>query len=85
MSRLRSGFLCFAAAIVAATVLLPRFASAQSVTGTIAGTVTDPQGQVIPGASVTVIAEATNESRVVVTDTKGDFPLSPSPPPLDIR
>ncbi len=73
MSRLRSGFLCFAAALVAATVLLPRFASAQSVTGTIAGTVTDPQGQVIPGATVTVIAEATNESRAVVTDTKGDF------------
>jgi hypothetical protein len=73
MSRLRSGFLCFAAATVAATVLLPRFASAQSVTGTIAGTVTDPQGQVIPGATVTVIAEATNESRAVVTDTKGDF------------
>ena len=73
MSRLRSGFLCFAAAMAAATVLLPRFASAQSVTGTIAGTVTDPQGQVIPGAPVTVIAEATNESRVVVSDTKGDF------------
>jgi len=54
MSRLRSGFLCVL--LVAGAVLLPRFVSAQAVTGTISGTITDAQGQVIPGATVAVVA-----------------------------
>jgi hypothetical protein len=73
MLRLRSGArLCLLAAVVAA-VLLPDPASAQAVTGTISGTVVDPQGQVIPGATATVTNEATNEARVAVSDVRGDF------------
>ena len=46
---------------------------AQDVTGTIAGTVTDEQDQVLPGASVTAVHERTNQTRVAVTDTRGNF------------
>jgi hypothetical protein len=72
MSTLRSGF---PALLLVATIaaFCPRLASAQAVTGTISGTITDSQGQVIPGATVTVIAEATNEPRVVISDGRGDF------------
>jgi hypothetical protein len=74
MSRLRSGFLF--ALLVTGAVVLPRFVFAQAVTGTISGTITDSQGQVIPGATVTVVAEATSESREAVSDSKGDFQVT---------
>jgi len=74
MSRLRSGFVCML--LVAGAILLPRVAFAQTVTGTISGTITDAQGQVIPGATVTVVAEATSESRDTVSDSKGDFQVT---------
>ena len=62
--------------LVAGAVLLPRFVFAQAVTGTISGTITDAQGQVIPGATVAVVAEATSESREAVSDSKGDFQVT---------
>jgi hypothetical protein len=67
--------LCLLAAVVVA-VLLPRPATGQAVTGTIAGTVVDPQGQVIPGATVTVTNEANNDARLAVTDVRGDFQVT---------
>jgi hypothetical protein len=73
MSRLRSGFRSLLLVAALGAELLPRPAFAQAVTGTISGTVTDSQNQVIPGATVTIIAEATNEPRVVVSDSRGDF------------
>lgn len=60
----------------AAVLLLPMLAAAQAVTGTIGGTVADAQGQVVPGATVTVLSERTGDSRVVVSDGKGDFQVS---------
>jgi hypothetical protein len=73
MPSLRSGARrCWHLALVAA-VLLSGSASAQTVTGTISGTVVDQQGQIIPGATVTVVNEATNDTRVVVSDTQGNF------------
>jgi hypothetical protein len=74
MSRLRSGFIFVL--LVAGAALPPRLVAAQTVTGTISGTITDTQGQVIPGATVTVVAEATSESRDVVSDSKGDFQVT---------
>ncbi|MDQ3348660.1 MAG: carboxypeptidase regulatory-like domain-containing protein [Acidobacteriota bacterium] len=62
--------------IVIVALLLPHLVSAQAVTGTISGTVADPQGQVIPGATITVISEANNDSRVAVSDDKGDFQVT---------
>jgi hypothetical protein len=56
-----------------AVTLLPHSAFAQAVNGSIAGSVVDPQKQVLPGATVTVINEATNDARVTVTDGSGNF------------
>src|SRR5687768_11846265 len=73
MSISRSGALrCLCVALVAA-VLLPSPTRAQTVTGSMSGTVVDQQGQVIPGATVTVINEATNDTRVAVSDAQGNF------------
>src|SRR5437763_3188092 len=49
---------------------------AQSVTGSISGTVTDSAGGVIPNASVTIIHEQTGDSRNVITNEEGRFLFS---------
>mgnify|MGYP003694561037 CR=1 FL=1 len=60
MPSLRSGAgRCFYAAVVARGCCCRGRAFAQAVTGTMSGTVVDPQGQVVPGATVTVVNEAT--------------------------
>ncbi|PYS51671.1 MAG: hypothetical protein DMF68_03570 [Acidobacteria bacterium] len=46
---------------------------AQTITGSISGTVTDASGSVIPGATVTIISEKTNESRNINTNSEGRF------------
>ena len=74
MFRLRSGFVFVL--LVAGAMAWPQFVAAQANTGTISGTITDSQGQVIPGATVTVIAEATDESREATSDSKGDFQVT---------
>jgi hypothetical protein len=63
-----------------AMILVPVSVAGQAVTGTIAGTVVDQQGSVIPGAAVTVINEATGDTRAVVTDGRGDFQVTPLQP-----
>jgi hypothetical protein len=47
--------------------------SAQSTLGGIRGTVTDPQGAVVPGASVLITDEATGVPRTMETDAEGRF------------
>jgi hypothetical protein len=61
-----------AAAIALCAIAAP--VSAQLTTGSVAGTVTDSSGAVIPGATVTLISE-TRGTRlpIVVTSTSGDF------------
>ena len=71
----RSRFFVLTLAAVFAA-LLPAHASAQAVTGTISGTIVDQQGSVIPGATVTIINEATNDSRVTVSDERGNFQIT---------
>src|SRR5829696_4602434 len=62
------------AVIAAACVLAASAAFAQITTGSIAGTVKDPQGGVIPGATVILISESQNtKSAPVVTNEAGDF------------
>jgi hypothetical protein len=46
---------------------------AQTITGVISGSVTDPSGGMVPGAKVQLSNEATTESRTAVTDSSGDF------------
>ena len=63
--------LCLAAAVV-----LPLESAAQTVTGSISGTVVDPQKSIVPGATVTIVSEATSDSRVAVTDDQGHFQVT---------
>ena len=72
-----SKFLSFASLIL---FLLPVFALlagspalAQTSLGTISGTVRDPSGAVIAGASVTLTNEATQVSRTVITNEQGAY------------
>src|SRR6184192_4869098 len=55
-------------------------AIAQSGTSTIRGTVTDPQGNVVAGASVTRAIAEKNFSRTVVTGSEGNYLFSLVPP-----
>ncbi|HEY6349247.1 MAG TPA: TonB-dependent receptor [Candidatus Angelobacter sp.] len=59
------------AAVLALTVSSPLFA--QSERARIIGTVTDPQGAVVPGASVTVTNVATGVSSKTTTDPQGQY------------
>jgi hypothetical protein len=54
-------------------------AAAQQFTGGVRGAVKDPNG-VIPGATVTLINEATNASREVVTNEVGQYNFPAVPP-----
>jgi hypothetical protein len=48
-------------------------ASAQKITGLITGTVTDPSGAAVPGATVTVVNERTSATRSATTNEQGSF------------
>jgi hypothetical protein len=65
--------------LVIAVSLCSHSLIAQSVTGTILGTITDSTGGVIPGATVTLKHEGTALTRTVTTDTAGEF-TAPSLP-----
>jgi len=59
---------------VASLVLLfSSFALAQRDLGTITGTVTDATGAVVPGATITITADATGESYKIPTSASGDY------------
>jgi carboxypeptidase family protein len=57
--------------LVALGLNTPAFA--QSFLGTIRGTVSDPQGQVVPGAAVLITDEATDVPRALETDAQGRY------------
>ena len=50
--------------------------AAQSITGTISGTIVDPNGQVIPGANITITNDQNGDSRSTVTNNDGRFTLA---------
>ena len=64
--------LCSLALLVMA---LPAPAAAQQFTGTLRGTVQDSTGAVLPGASVSIVDVATNDTRTVTTDERGAWVL----------
>ena len=51
-------------------------AQAQLATADILGTVTDPTGAVIPGATVTLTNNGTHEKRTTTTSSSGDYTFS---------
>ncbi len=70
------------AAVLAAAVLLiaSGLAWTQAVSGSIQGTVTDPTGNLIVGAAVTLTNEATADHRSVTTNATGSFVFVSVPP-----
>ncbi len=70
----------FALAILAAIVLWAPLAAAQAVTGDIVGTVTDANGAIIPGTTVTVINTDTQLRRSMNTTSSGDYVFTLLPP-----
>ncbi len=61
------------AVMILAAVLLPAAVFAQLTRGSIAGTVRDASGAVVPGATVTVTSIATNATQTVQTDSQGFY------------
>ena len=59
-----------------ALVVVPGPAAAQSVSGSISGTVVDQSHQVIPGATVTLTDEQTGGARTTITTDTGAFVFS---------
>jgi carboxypeptidase family protein len=60
-------------------VLCSLIASAQFDTGTIAGTVTDPSGAMVAGATITITNVGTSIARTLQTDSSGNFVASAVP------
>ena len=52
--------------------LLAVRAAAQGNTGTLSGTIVDPQRQPVPGAAVTLTNEATGTTRTAVSGERGE-------------
>ena len=62
-----------AVSLLAAAFILSAAVFAQSNTGSITGVVTDPNGAVVPNATVTVTNQGTNEKRTVQADGEGRY------------
>lgn len=62
------------------SLLLAGIAYAQTGTSTLRGSVSDSQGQVIAGATVTLKNEAKNFSRATTTDSRGAYIFTAVPP-----
>ena len=69
--------LCCCALLMVATTASA--ALAQSVSGTILGTVTDSSGAIVAGAKVTILNEGTALTRTVTSDANGEY-TAPSLP-----
>jgi hypothetical protein len=76
MPRLWSGIRYVALLLAVSVTLLPSSTFAQAVTGTISGTIVDQQGQVIPGATITIVNTATEDTRAVASDERGNFQVT---------
>src|SRR6266508_1245989 len=58
---------------LSAAIIISSPAFAQSVTGNISGSVTDPNGAVVAGASVTLVNDQTKDKRDQVSNDSGRF------------
>ena len=76
---MRSG-IRFVAALIICFLLVSALSSAQSATTSLRGTVADPKGAVLAGASVTLSNDATGFSRTAKTDDQGSYQFLEVPP-----
>jgi Carboxypeptidase regulatory-like domain len=77
---MKSGMLARVAFLTLLIVIGGATAYAQLQSGRILGTVFDPQKAGIPGATVTVTNLATNIARTAVTDSEGNYVITPLDP-----
>jgi hypothetical protein len=56
-------------------LMLATFAWAQTPTGSIQGTVADPQGAAVPGATITVVSNDTDNKKTLTSDGSGRFEI----------
>lgn len=63
----------FASLVLLLALIVPGRLSAQGTTGSITGTVTDPSGAVVPGATVTVKQIETNAVKTISTSDAGTY------------
>src|SRR5262245_1538052 len=63
-------------ALAVSLCLIPSRASAQAVTGTLLGNITDSSGAAVPGATITATETQTNVSRSTVSNEAGHYIFS---------
>src|SRR5436309_2352535 len=69
-----------------AVLLLALSMIAQVQSGNVSGTVTDPSGAVVPGATVTVKSSTTGLTRTATTSSNGGYTINNLPPgPYDVK
>jgi hypothetical protein len=73
------GVRCILVALILMAACSPAMVNAQTVSGTILGTVTDASGSLIPNAKITLVNEGTGLTRTVQADANGEF-TAPSLP-----
>jgi len=73
----RSGSLLVIAGLMALT---PSLQAQSAGTGALTGTVSDPAGGVVPGATVTLTSTDTNQARTATTGAEGSYKFSLLPP-----
>ena len=78
MKRISAAALFLLFSVVFATSTL--FAQGTATSGILRGTVTDPNGAVVPGAKVTVTNQATSLSRQLTTSSVGTYTANDLPP-----
>src|SRR3984893_16444311 len=72
----RAAFLRYVPLVLAALLLVPFAALAQSDTGSLSGTVKDQNGAIIPGATVTAKNLKTGDERTATTNGDGVFSIA---------
>jgi hypothetical protein len=80
MLRHIKGLIGLSVALVVVLLISGSLAVAQTGTTAINGVVTDPQGNAVPGATVTVTPAGTQSGRTAETDTSGHYQLQSLPP-----
>ena len=64
------------AVLVIAAVMAPSLMAQSLVSGDLTGTVTDPSGAVVSGATVTLKSDATGATRTATTGANGTYRFS---------
>jgi protocatechuate 3,4-dioxygenase beta subunit len=66
--------------IAGLTALTPSLSAQSAGTGALTGTVRDPSGASIPGATVTLVSTGTNQTRTSTTGEDGGYKFALLPP-----